>query len=119
QRCGDGVVNDLDQTAADQLLVLNQGQLGLDAGGVAVHHEADRAGGCDDGGLRVAVAVAFADGVGVLPDLLGSVTQLDIVVGAGHTSGRVTVHADNAQEAVAVRRVAGERSAVVAGDARG
>ncbi len=42
---GDGIVHDLDHAAAYQLLVLDQRQVGLDAGGVAVHHEADGAGG--------------------------------------------------------------------------
>ena len=54
---GDGVVDDLDHAAADELLVLDEGEVGLDAGGVAVHHEADGAGGGEDGDLGVAVAV--------------------------------------------------------------
>ena len=45
---------------ADQLLVLDQGDVGLDAGRIAIHHEGDRAGGSEDGGLRVAVAVGLA-----------------------------------------------------------
>src|SRR5271157_272267 len=45
ERGGHGVVDDLDHAAADQLLVFDQSQVGLDAGGVAVHHETDGAGG--------------------------------------------------------------------------
>ena len=45
QRRGHGVVDDLDHAAADQLLVLDQSQIRLDSSGVAVHHEADGAGG--------------------------------------------------------------------------
>ena len=41
QRARHGLVDDLHGAAADQLLELDQGQVGLDAGGVAVHHEAD------------------------------------------------------------------------------
>ena len=68
---GDGVVDDLDHAAADQLLVLDQGQIGLNAGGVAVHHEADGAGGRQDRGLRVAIAVSFAVNQGHIPGIRG------------------------------------------------
>ena len=67
ERGGDGVVDDLDHAAADELLVLDEGEVGLDAGGVAVHHEADGAGGGEDGDLGVAVAVLFAVGEGAVP----------------------------------------------------
>ena len=40
----DGIVDDLDRAAADQLLVLHQSQIGLDAGRIAIHHEADGSG---------------------------------------------------------------------------
>ena len=68
---GDGVVDDLDHAAADELLVLDEGEVGLDAGGVAVHHEADGAGGGEDGDLGVAVAVLFAVGESAVPGVAG------------------------------------------------
>ena len=68
---GDGVVDDLDHAAADELLVLDEGEIGLDAGGVAVHHEADGAGGGEDGDLGVAVAVLFAVGECAVPGVRG------------------------------------------------
>ena len=52
-------------------LVFDEGEVGLDAGGVAVHHEADGAGGGEDGDLGVAVAVLFAVGEGSVPGVLG------------------------------------------------
>ena len=55
-----GLVDDLHQPAADQLLVLDQRDVRLDAGGVAVHHEADGAGRREHGRLRVAEAVLLA-----------------------------------------------------------
>ena len=67
--------------AADELLELHQGEVGLDAGGVAVHHEADGAGGRQDGGLRVAPAVGLAE-----PSLLDVVPGLG---GRGVCSGGV------------------------------
>ncbi len=37
----DGLVDDLEEALADELLVLDQGDVRLDAGGVAIHHEGD------------------------------------------------------------------------------
>ena len=73
ERGGDGVVDDLDHAAADELLVLDEGEVGLDAGGVAIHHEADGAGGREDGDLRVAVAVLLAVGESLVPAILRGV----------------------------------------------
>jgi hypothetical protein len=53
----DGLVDDLHRAAADELLELHQREVRLDAGGVAVHHEADGPGRGEHGGLRVAEAV--------------------------------------------------------------
>ncbi len=72
ERLRHGVVDDLDDAAADQLLVLHQRQVGLDAGGIAIHHEADGAGGGDHGHLCVAIAVTAAEFEGVIPALLGA-----------------------------------------------
>ena len=57
QRFRHRAVDDLEVAAAGELLELHQREVGLDAGGVAVHHQADRAGRRDHGRLRVAVAV--------------------------------------------------------------
>ena len=61
QRLGHGAVDDLEIAAAGELLELHQREVGLDARGVAIHHEADRAGRGDDGDLRVAVAMPLAE----------------------------------------------------------
>ena len=45
ERPGHGLVDDRHRAAAHQLLDLHQAEVGLDAGGVAVHHQADGAGG--------------------------------------------------------------------------
>src|SRR6266550_8124862 len=102
ESAGDGVVHDLDHPAADQLLVFDQGQIGLDAGGVAIHHEADGAGGSQDCYLRVAIAVFFAVGQGFVPasfggfvERLGDILLVD-VVDAG------AVHADYVEERLTV-----------------
>ena len=60
QRRRDRAVDDLEVAAAGQLLELHQREVGLDAGGVAVHHQADRAGRRDHRRLGVAVAVLLA-----------------------------------------------------------
>ena len=56
QRFGHRAVDDLQQAAARQQLVLHQRDVGLDAGRVAVHQEGDGAGGRQHGDLRVAIA---------------------------------------------------------------
>ena len=61
QRLGHGAVDDLEIAAAGELLELDQGEVGLDAGRVAIHDEADRAGRGDDRDLRVAIAVLLAE----------------------------------------------------------
>ena len=76
QRLGHGAVDDLPVAAAGELLEFHQREIRLDAGGVAIHHEADGAGRRHHGGLRVAVAMEFAEferlvpgGLGVLDDV--------------------------------------------------
>ena len=54
-------VDDLEVAAAGELLELDQREVGLDAGGVAIHHQADGAGRRDHRDLRVAVAVLLAE----------------------------------------------------------
>ena len=60
QSLGDRAVDDLEIAAARQLLELHQREIGLDAGGVAIHHQADRAGRSDHRHLRVAIAMPLA-----------------------------------------------------------
>ena len=67
QRRLDRLVDDLEVAAAGELLELHEREVGLDAGRVAIHHEADRAGRRDDGDLRVAVARDLADRERVVP----------------------------------------------------
>ena len=60
-------IHDTQVAAADQLLVLHQAQFGFDPGGVAVHHERDRPGRSDHGGLRVPDATGLAAGHSAIP----------------------------------------------------
>ncbi len=55
------LVDDLEVAAAGELLELHEREVGLDAGGVAIHDQTDRAGRRDHGGLRVAEAVLLAE----------------------------------------------------------
>ena len=70
QRLRNGIVHDLDHTAADQLLVFHQREVRLDAGGVAIHHETDGAGGREHRGLRVAVSRPSPQFVGCIASIL-------------------------------------------------
>ncbi len=86
QRPRHRLVHDLEVPAAGQLLELHQREIGLDAGGVAVHQQSDRAGRREHGGLGVAVAVPLAE-----PDRL--VPALDRGQRAGHAArGRGRCH---------------------------
>ena len=67
QRRFDRLVDDLEVAAAGELLELHEREVGLDAGRIAIHHEADRAGRRDDGDLRVAVTRDLADRERVVP----------------------------------------------------
>src|SRR5262249_30099401 len=103
------VVDDLNHAAADQLLVLHQCQIGLDAGSVAVHHEPYRSRGCKDCDLRVAIAVLLAVGKCVVPDFLAGFDQfwkLSVASSGGHRRTDVvyrrSVHPDYIKEGLAV-----------------
>ena len=120
ERGGDGVVDDLDHAAADELLVLDEGEVGLDAGGVAVHHEADGSGGGEDGDLGVAVAVLFAVGEGAVPDFFACGDEFGELRGDEGFGGVArgadvvdlgAVHADDVEEGLAVDVEAGAGSA--------
>ena len=55
QRRRHRLVDDLEEALADQLLVLDQRDVRLDAGRVAIHHESDRAGRRKHGHLGIPV----------------------------------------------------------------
>ena len=69
QRRLDALVGDLEVAAAGELLELHQREVGLDAGGVAVHQQADGAGRREHRRLGVAVAVLLAAGQRAVPGL--------------------------------------------------
>ena len=62
-----GVIDYFEVSAAGQFLELHKCEVGFDSGGVAIHHETDRAGGGDDGGLGVAVTVPLAQFKRLIP----------------------------------------------------
>ena len=64
-------VDDLEIAAAGQLLELDQGEVRLDAGRVAIHHQGDGAGGGDASYLGVAKAVLFAQAEHVIAFVAG------------------------------------------------
>ncbi len=89
QRPRDGQVDDLHRAATDELLELHEREVRLDAGRVAVHHEADGAGRREHRRLGVAVAVLLTELDDVVPRLrrelvdvgVHRVERLDVVVG--------------------------------------
>ena len=113
-----GLVDDLHQPAADQLLVLDQRDVGLDARRIAVHHEPDRTGRREHGRLRVPESELLADLDGVVPRGLRRLIQIGRDVARVDVAQRVAVLPHDAEERVAVLLVPGERTAVVASDPR-
>ena len=116
-------VDDLEVAAAGELLELDQREIGLDAGGVAIHHQADGAGRRDHRDLRIAVAVLLAElertvpgGLGVLDQALvgaGLVVERDrrgrhLLVAGALAVRRAAVIADHPQHVLAVFLVARE-----------
>ena len=60
ERLRDGLVDDRDVAAADQLLRFDEREVRFHPGRVAVHHEADRPGGREHGRLSVPVPAHLA-----------------------------------------------------------
>ena len=75
------LVGDLEVAAARELLELHQGEVGLDAGGVAIHDEADGAGRGEDRDLGVAVAELLAEPDRPVPGLARGLEQRGRAVG--------------------------------------
>ena len=67
QRLRHRAVDDLEIAAAGELLEFDQREIGFDAGRVAIHDQADRAGGRDDRRLGVAETVLLAKRQGRVP----------------------------------------------------
>ncbi len=61
ERHRDGLVHDRYLAATDELLRLYEREVRLDPGRVAIHHEADRSGGCENGRLCVPPAGDLAE----------------------------------------------------------
>ena len=110
QRLGHGVVDDLDDAAADQLLVLDECEVGLNAGGVAIHHEADCASGSEHGDLGILVAELFAVSEGGVPGFLGGQEELGLNALGLDAANGITMHADHFQHGLLVHLVAWERT---------
>src|SRR5215216_2330836 len=73
-----GLVDNLHRAATNQLLELDQREVWLDSGGVAVHHEADRSSGRDHRGLSVAVTVCLTDLDHAIPRSRGAFADIGV-----------------------------------------
>ena len=116
QRTRNGLVDDAHVAATNELLHLDQTKVGLDAGGVAIHHQANGARRCQHTGLAVAHAVLFAVAHCVFPRMLAggnklrwnSVDSFDFVAG-------ITVHAQHVEHVHFVLAESGERTHAAGG----
>jgi hypothetical protein len=99
-------------------LVWRRGDIRLDAGRIAVHHEANRAGRRQHGGLRVAVAEVLSELDGLVPSLLRARVEIgrhELRINLGHS---VAMLPHDAQERLTVSLVPLERSAMIARHSR-
>ncbi|MBV6489794.1 MAG: hypothetical protein CNCCGFBP_00168 [Fimbriimonadaceae bacterium] len=71
QRGRDGLVDDLEVAPSRQLLELDEREIGLDAGGVAIHQEPDGSRRSEHGHLGVAEPVSIAQRGSAVPRLTG------------------------------------------------
>ena len=101
------LVDDLQHPAAGKLLVLDQGDVRLDARRVAIHHEADGAGGRQHRRLGVAEAEAAAADEHFVPEVPGGV--LEILGAILDVLDLLPVHFHDVQHRLAVLFVAVER----------
>ena len=104
-------VDDRDLAAADELLRLDEREVRLDAGRVAIHHEADRPGRREHGRLRVAVAVHLAEVERRRPTPCGTprADRPEPTIRVLDVPDRRAVHRHHAEHRRRVLAVAGER----------
>ena len=134
QRFGHSAVDDLPVAAAGELLELYQRKVGLDAGGVAIHHEANGAGRRHHGGLRVAETADLAELERLVPGGFGMFDQILLLAGgvierhrvdgepliaAAFAVGGAAVVADHAEHVAGVLLVAGEGAELLCHFGRG
>lgn len=117
QRVRHSAVDDLEVAATGELLELHQREVGLDAGGVAIHDQADRAGRRDHGRLGVAVAVLLAERQRLVPARLRPLRQRQRRAAEALQRRMVERHRRNLQGLIA-GSLAMRRDAVVADDAQ-
>ena len=98
QRLGHGAVDDLPVAAAGELLEFHQREIRLDAGGVAIHDEANGAGRRHHRGLRVAVAIDLAEFERPVPGGLGAFDDVGLVAG-----GVIERHRADGERLIAAR----------------
>ena len=78
ERFRNRLVDDLEVAAAGQLLELDQSEVRLDARRIAIHHQADGAGGGNNRGLRIAVAMGLAQFDRQVPGLAGMENEIPV-----------------------------------------
>ena len=98
--------------------MLHEAQVGLDPGGVAVHEEADGAGGRQHGGLAVANADPLCERTGLEPGRAAGGHQGGRHLGVQELC-RITVHLQHAEHGLAVVLEAVERPHAVRQPGRG
>ena len=112
------LVHDRDLAAAHELLRLDEREVGLDPGRVAIHHEADRPGRREHRRLRVPVPVQLPEVHRIVPRPLRGLVQVRRHVPRVDVAHGVAMLAHHPEERLPVLLVPGERAAAVAPDPR-
>ncbi len=102
-----GPVDDRHLSAADELLELDQREVGFNACGVTIHQKADSSGGGNDHGLCIAIAICLASSDRLVPS--GACLRQQGRVrarGIGNQIRRVSVHPHDSIVRVAILGVA-------------
>ena len=87
-----GSVDDLEHAAAGEEFVFDQSDIGLDPGGVAVHHEADGSCGGKDGSLSISESVMGTCVERFVPDVLCGIKDVVRAVYFGDIVDMLPVH---------------------------
>ena len=97
-----GLIDDLEQPASDQLLVLDERDVRFHAGRIAIHHEADGARRRKDGCLRISESVFAPDRIGVVPNFARGGEQIARDVSVFNPVRREPVHLYNPEHRLPV-----------------
>ena len=119
QSLRNGLIDDLEQAASDQLLVFHQGDVRLHPRGVAVHHEPDGSGRCQHRHLGILIAIFLSLGQSIAPATPDGLVEILRQSGCGQLGSGILVFANHPQHRFAIEGELGEGLQIVGNPGRG